>query len=541
MGNPVTVPMLAPDGSGWGSVPAYNVAKARAAGGIVGIHVTGPDGTTLPVRADRLHEALAAGGKIAPMEGTLPPPPQGFWGALGSDLAGIPAGLLNMGKMVGEGLSGDPAHPAITQAVVNALQQNESEKTAGYGLPYRAAAGAASLAGTNVPGMEQAAREGSVGGVLGHATAGATLAASPLIVEGALRGANAVLPSTTRSGAGIGILRDRLNPIPVTEKLPSYTTATELIDKWDRTKAPVPPQLRAYTENAASAGASGQPLTFQDLWEHREALNDLKYQSDVPGKAKMQIGHVADQMKDELQSIADQQGVGKDWQAQQAEYAKGKGIIRGADKVGPYLGAMAGYEAGRALGSGTGMELMMGAGGRYAGRPIVGGLARAIIERNAGAPHMGALPSATPGPPVPPVPAWPAEYQNAPQTLSTEAGGGANYTAADLAALKERHGIAGPPEPDSAATVPPDPAHVALNEQLANAQYKLENGIGDRFQLSNQIRDLQDRIAQRPGHVEVQQAQPGQVVEGIGPNGEVDRAIARRAVRRAAEEKGAER
>jgi hypothetical protein len=47
--------------------------------------------------------------------------------------------------------------------------QNYDERLAGYSLPYRATAGAASALGMNVEGTEQAAKEGSVGGVIGHA------------------------------------------------------------------------------------------------------------------------------------------------------------------------------------------------------------------------------------------------------------------------------------------------------------------------------------------------------------------------------------
>jgi hypothetical protein len=40
-----------------------------------------------------------------------------------------------------------------------------------------------------------------------------------------------------------------------------------------------------------------------------------------------------------------------------------------------------------------------------------------------------------------PTPAWPANYTKTPQNLSSTGGPGANYSAADLAALKAKHGI----------------------------------------------------------------------------------------------------
>jgi hypothetical protein len=40
-----------------------------------------------------------------------------------------------------------------------------------------------------------------------------------------------------------------------------------------------------------------------------------------------------------------------------------------------------------------------------------------------------------------PVPAWPTEYQQSPQHLTPNDQAGANYSAEDLARLKERMGI----------------------------------------------------------------------------------------------------
>lgn len=58
-----TVPMFAPDGT-QGDIPAERVHEALAAGGAIGVPVLAPDGTHGFVPANRLHEALKAGGKI---------------------------------------------------------------------------------------------------------------------------------------------------------------------------------------------------------------------------------------------------------------------------------------------------------------------------------------------------------------------------------------------------------------------------------------------------------------------------------------------
>ena len=58
-----TVPMFSPTGE-LGDVPAERVHDAIAAGGVIGTPVLAPDGTHGMVPANRLHEALKAGGKI---------------------------------------------------------------------------------------------------------------------------------------------------------------------------------------------------------------------------------------------------------------------------------------------------------------------------------------------------------------------------------------------------------------------------------------------------------------------------------------------
>jgi hypothetical protein len=62
----------------------------------------------------------------------------------------------------------DPKRDAAIQAV----QQDDARKAAGYNVPYRVLAPVAQSAGLNVPGMEQSAAEGDTAGVLGHAAAG---------------------------------------------------------------------------------------------------------------------------------------------------------------------------------------------------------------------------------------------------------------------------------------------------------------------------------------------------------------------------------
>lgn len=57
-------------------------------------------------------------------------------------------------------------------------EQNESEKQAGYSTPYRVAATLGSSVGVNVPGVEESAAKGDVGGVVGHLLAVPTVMAA---------------------------------------------------------------------------------------------------------------------------------------------------------------------------------------------------------------------------------------------------------------------------------------------------------------------------------------------------------------------------
>lgn len=139
------------------------------------------DGTpkTRYVPADKMKEAAAQpNAKMLPIQDQDIAHPG--WGHYLSDLAGLlhPAAL---NPYPGMGLE------QKQEAAQQSLQQDQSRQAAGYSLPYRALAPVAQAVGTNVPGMEQSAKEGDVQGVYAHAAAGATVAAAPLIAEGAIR------------------------------------------------------------------------------------------------------------------------------------------------------------------------------------------------------------------------------------------------------------------------------------------------------------------------------------------------------------------
>src|SRR5215472_4807239 len=142
------------------------------------------------------------------------PPHPGFLRTALSDIGGMIKGAPQMFKALAPpiavpGMGMATSNPEdISAPARQAVVTDEAAKAAGHGLPYRAAAQIASVAGTNVPAMQQSAETGDIGGVLGHAAAPMAVVASPFAVEGSLRLANRVIPSTARAGAGLSALTD---------------------------------------------------------------------------------------------------------------------------------------------------------------------------------------------------------------------------------------------------------------------------------------------------------------------------------------------
>lgn len=173
MSPPVTVPMFDPQGN-LRDVPQDQMKAAMAAGGKPSVRFQAPDGTIRFVPADRTQDAVKAGGKMLPIEQQDIQHP-GFWKGLGSDLWGMvksaPAMFETPGVNPGTGELTTGAAGRSQENVAAMAQADAERKARGESLPYRAAATAAQATGTNVPAMEQAAREGDVGGVLGHAAA----------------------------------------------------------------------------------------------------------------------------------------------------------------------------------------------------------------------------------------------------------------------------------------------------------------------------------------------------------------------------------
>lgn len=157
-------------------VPYEKMHEALSNGGTPGVRMTGDDGQVHSVPATKINEAYQHGGKLLPLETQKTEHP-GFWHAVGSYFASPPGGVTS-------------PYPGMDMEQKQAIaqeagQQADQRKAAGYSAPYRALAPVAQAVGVNVPGMEQAAKEGDVGGVAGYAAVPAAAAIAPLALKGA--------------------------------------------------------------------------------------------------------------------------------------------------------------------------------------------------------------------------------------------------------------------------------------------------------------------------------------------------------------------
>lgn len=89
--------------------------------------------------------------------------PQGFLSTLWSDIKNIRPSAQNPYPGMGQ--------EEKTAAATAEAQRDQSRQAAGYSAPYRFVAPVAESLGVNVPGMEESARQGDPGGVMGHAAA----------------------------------------------------------------------------------------------------------------------------------------------------------------------------------------------------------------------------------------------------------------------------------------------------------------------------------------------------------------------------------
>lgn len=154
-------------------VPFDKVNDFRAHGGEVGVRFSDPNGNTRYAPASKLEEVAQHGGKILPIQEQAVPHAS-VWQQF-KDSFSLP-GAVNPYPSMGV----EQKQEMATQAA----QDDATRKAEGHGIPYRVAAGATGAIAP-VTRMEEGAREGDPSKVIGSMLAGQTMAAAPLIMEGA--------------------------------------------------------------------------------------------------------------------------------------------------------------------------------------------------------------------------------------------------------------------------------------------------------------------------------------------------------------------
>lgn len=196
---------------------------------------------------------------------------EGFGGALGSDLLGMAKGAGQLMVTGGFGLPYQAAKQSLADyqsykmtGKTLAERDAEARAAAGHGKAYQVGAGVNEALGVNVKGMEQAADQGDMGGVLGHAAA---VPVASAVTAGTLKGGAGVV-NKLKAGAGAGaevLYRSALKPsttIPL-EK------STRIVQTGLDNKIPISAEgveklnaLQAELNKSISGTVSSDPMAF---------------------------------------------------------------------------------------------------------------------------------------------------------------------------------------------------------------------------------------------------------------------------------------
>lgn len=316
-----TVPIFAPDGT-LGDIPQDQLAAAVKAGAKPGVHVTGPDGSPGVIPADRTQDAVKAGAKLQPIEQQ---PAKSFWSDAGSalwgDLKGIEAGSAKLGLHIMEAGSGENPGP-LTEDLTgqgSQVKQNWQQRTAaGEGLPYKVGAAANEALGVNVRSEEEAAAQGSPGGVVGHAAA---VPVAAVATYGLARGASAIndaLPSTQRAGAALQDIKTTAGDLPIdTAKVGN--AALELYTQSQR-GATLPPAVNKLIRRLTQPDSP--PMTYAEAKDFQSNISNLSANEKMnlkPNQVRL-LGQLNMELKGSLADAADIVGKGEQFTSAMKEY-----------------------------------------------------------------------------------------------------------------------------------------------------------------------------------------------------------------------------
>lgn len=321
MGTPATVPMFAPDGS-LGDIPYERMHEALTAGAKMGVYIKAPDGSQGIVPADRTNDAIKAGGKVVPYNLDASHQQEGFWKSFGGDLKGL---LTPQGQNPYPGMGVEQK----VEAANSASAADEARKASGHGIPYRVGATVISPI-TNVQGMEQAAEEGDTAGVLGHAAAGTTVAAAPLIGEGVSKvGKSAIeaiqdkMPSTQRAGQTFQAVSKAAgdHAVNVTPQLSdALMQYQQLVDSGGSRSLAVSKLLTRLTNPEKG------PLTYDEARLFQSNISRLSADEAqrLTPVMKRQVGQIAAELNGAVENTAAGAGKLAEFQSAMKEYAQAK-------------------------------------------------------------------------------------------------------------------------------------------------------------------------------------------------------------------------
>ena len=249
--------------------------------------------------------------------------------ALGSDLGGMVKSIPSMiwktsaPGMAVEGMKkGVTGMRALRSGQQTPEQQHEEEqKKAGYGTMYRKlATPLAEGIGVNVSGMEQSAKEGSPGGVMGHAAAVPTaIAATYGLGEIAPRMMRAI-PSTARAGEALETVKRTAGGVPVDVNTPGQI-ALETQDLAGR-GGMMPKVMRDYIRRTTAPNAP--PLTYAEQRDF--ASNAGRLSADEFGRLtpvmQRQAARFAKSLGESNAAAAESAGQGANYRGGMKEYGQ---------------------------------------------------------------------------------------------------------------------------------------------------------------------------------------------------------------------------
>jgi hypothetical protein len=365
MSTPTIVPMFDDQGT-LRDVPYERVVEARQNGMSPAVRMKfADDGDKVRyVPASRMTEAAHNGGQVLPIEEQAVQHP-GFWHTLGEDIHGLAKGLPSMfsgfAGPIADPTTGQFTHPGAAQGLQTgaaALEADQQRKAQGSGFPYRAGALLATATGTNVKGMEQAAEQGDMGGVLGHAAAVPVALAA---TEGVMRRGNAaggalnkMRPSVMKQAAGelFNVVSKDAGKVPVKLSPATQEAADALLNRQRATN--LGPEVNKFLNRVTNPKLGD--LTYDEARMFQQELNGKLYGSTgkpLSGAAEAEVKSALANLKTDVGNAAGEVNRAAEYYKAMGDYASAARMeewIKRAKKATPWVvGALGVAGVGKAI------------------------------------------------------------------------------------------------------------------------------------------------------------------------------------------------